>query len=316
MLKNKADRKTLLFMLISTGLLIAQWNIGTVQPILVFAAVMMAIPVAVMAHNHNHLPMWKSDVLNKLTDYWITMFYGFPTCAWIPTHNMNHHVYNNRVPDDTITYRYSEKNNLVTLLTYPSISGYFQQNAIKNFFKTLYKKDRKKFLFYASQYALIVLYVGGALLLDWKKALLFIVLPQQVSLFSVLIFNYIQHVHADEESKWNHSRNFVGWGMNAFLFNNGYHTVHHMQPRLHWSETPKVHNDVAHNIDPALLENSFWGYIGRNYILGAFIPKFRTVSMRQARMQRPVAPSGSASTKSARPSHSEAVSATELQMAP
>jgi hypothetical protein len=59
----------------------------------------------------------------------------------------------------------------------------------------------------------------------------------QVSLFAVLIFNYVQHVHADEESRYNHSRNFTGL-LNAMLFNNGYHTIHHEHPGVHWNETP------------------------------------------------------------------------------
>jgi len=124
-----------------------------------------------------------------------------------------------------------------------------------------------------------------ALLIDWKKALLFVVVPQQVATFSVLVFNYIQHVHADEESEWNHSRNVVGF-LNQMLFNNGLHTAHHERSGLHWSVTPELHAKILPNIDPTLIERSFWWYIFRVYFLVAAIPKYRTTSMRQERMKR------------------------------
>lgn len=286
MLRNSADTKTVSFMVIVTGLLFLQWNLGDVQPFLFIAAMVMAVPVAVMAHNHNHVPMWKSRFLNAMTDYWLTMFYGYPACAWIPTHNMNHHVLNNRVPDYTITYRISEANNLYTLLTYPTISGGVQQKANFRFIREMWTKDRKKCLYFISQYMLLVTYLAVAFIWNWKKALFFIFLPQQLSLFAVLIFNYIQHVHADEESKWNHSRNFTGWMLNAYLFNNGYHTVHHMSPLRHWSENAAEHAKVANKIDPALDEKSFWWYMVRVYLLGAVFPKFRTESMRLKRIEQ------------------------------
>lgn len=66
--------------------------------------------------------------------------------------------------------------------------------------------------------------------IDWKKALLYIVAPQQ---FALLVLNYLQHVHANEESDWDHSRNFVGGLANFLLLNNGFHTVHHEWPGVH-----------------------------------------------------------------------------------
>jgi fatty acid desaturase len=126
-------------------------------------------------------------------------------------------------------------------------------------------------------------WIGVALAIDWKKALLYVVLPQQFGLFSVLVFNFVQHVHADEESPVNHSRNFTGF-LNVLLFNNGFHTVHHDKAGMHWSKAKEAHEAIAHRIDPALLEKSFWGYIFRNYFLGALVPSVRTKSMRLARI--------------------------------
>lgn len=283
-LKNNADIKSLIYIFITTALFITQWIWIGVNPVIYTWFLFMSVAVAVMTHNHNHLPMWRSKVLNVLTDWWLTVFYGFPIFAWIPTHNKNHHRFNNREGDDSITYRISEKNNFFTLISYPTISGYYQQKAILNYLKEMKANNKEKFWICISQYAVLLLWIAAALFIDWEKALLFVIIPQQVSLFSVLIFNYVQHVHADEMSEWNHSRNFTGF-LNFLLFNNGYHTIHHQKAGLHWSKSSEAHKEIERNINPILLERSFWWYIIRSYFLSVFIPKFRTNSMRLERIR-------------------------------
>ncbi len=284
-LKDSADVKSLIYIFITTALFITQWIWLGVNPFIYTWFLFMSVAVAVMTHNHNHLPMWRSKVMNVLTDWWLTVFYGFPIFAWIPTHNKNHHRFNNREGDDSITYRVSEKNNFLTLISYPTISGYYQQKAIMVYLKEMKANNKEKFWVSISQYVVLVLWIAAALIIDWEKALLFVIIPQQVSLFSVLIFNYVQHVHADEESEWNHSRNYTGF-LNFLLFNNGYHTIHHHKAGLHWNKVPEAHKEIEKNIDPILLERSFWWYIFRSYILSLFVPKFRTKSMRLERMRK------------------------------
>jgi beta-carotene hydroxylase len=283
-LKNSADVKSLIYIFITTALFITQWMWLGVNPFMYTWYLFMAVTVAVMTHNHNHLPIWRSKTLNLFTDWWLTVFYGFPIFAWIPTHNKNHHRFNNREGDDSITYRVSEKNNFLTLISYPTVSGYYQQKAIFGYLKDLKANNREKFWICISQYVVLVLWIAAALLIDWEKALLFVIIPQQVSLFSVLIFNYVQHVHTNEESEWNHSRNYTGF-LNFLLFNNGYHTIHHHRAGLHWNKVPEAHKEIEKNIDPILLERSFWWYIIRSYFLSIFIPKFRTNSMRLERIR-------------------------------
>jgi fatty acid desaturase len=285
MLKHNADIKSLIYILITTTLFITQWVWIGVNPFTYTWYLFMSVAVSVMTHNHNHLPMWRSKKVNILTDWWLTVFYGFPIFAWIPTHNKNHHRFNNREGDDSITYRISEKNNFLTLISYPTISGYYQQKAIFGYLKDLKANNKEKYWLCISHYAVLFLWIGAALLIDWQKALLFVIIPQQVSLFSVLIFNYVQHVHANEESEWNHSRNFTGL-LNFFLFNNGYHTIHHHKAGLHWEKAAEAHKEIEQNIDPILMERSFWWYIIRSYFLSIFIPKFRTNSMRLERIRK------------------------------
>ncbi len=291
MLRYNADIRSVAFLIITAALLVILWQYGAEMSTPVFILVyalqlMFAVIISTMVHNHQHLAMWRNKWLNVLTDNALCVFYGFPVFAWIPTHNTNHHVHINREEDYTKTYQYSEKNNLLTLLAYPSVSGYRQQKAVFGYLFSLWNKDRRKFYFHALQLLTLVVWVGGALLLDWRKAIYYVIIPQQVSLAVVLIFNYIQHIHTDEESDINNSRNFTGKTLNFFLLNNGLHTAHHLTPGVHWSKLREKHNEVAHKIDPRLNEENFAWYLFRNYFLGIFIPSCRTYNMRMARIQK------------------------------
>lgn len=283
MLRYKADRRTLAYMAVTTTLFFFLWISDGFNPWLYAIYLFLSVAVTVIAHNHNHLPIFRKKSLNTITDYWLTVFYGFPAFAWIPTHNMNHHALNNREGDYTITYRLTEHNHLLMLLLYPSVSSFYQQKPIRDYLRSLKASNKRKYWLAIMQYVFLVLWIVVGLVIDWQKALLYIVLPQQFGLFSVLVFNYVQHVHADEESEFDHSRNFTGF-LNVLLFNNGYHTVHHDKAGTHWSKTPQLHADIAGKIDPDLNERSFWWYILRVYFLSIFVPSFRTQSRRLQRM--------------------------------
>lgn len=294
MLKYKADVRTIMYMIVTTAIFAYQWqagflNFGIWSVVLYIIYLHFSVAVSVITHNHNHLQIWNNKVLNVLTDWWLTVFYGIPIFTWIPTHNRNHHRYTNKEGDSTATYRKTELNNLFTFVSYPGMSSYYQiTEGIIPFMKDMKQRDPKRFWEYITQCVVLVAWWAFWFAIDWKKALVFVVIPQQVSGYVVQIFNYVQHVHADEESKFNHSRNFLG--VNLFLFNNGYHTAHHERASLHWSETPESHALIVDKIDPSLMEKSFWGYIIRTYVIGSVWKKYNSKSMRLARKERELSP--------------------------
>jgi len=126
--------------------------------------------------------------------------------------------------------------------------------------------------------------MAGLLILDWRRALLFFFIPQQFALFSIQVVNYLQHIETDAYSDWNHSRNFVSKTLNLLLFNNGYHTVHHLKPGLHWSELPRFHAQHVGKIHPSLLQESWMRYVGHTYFVRPF-----------SRAPAPALPAGNAS---------------------
>lgn len=272
MLRYREDIRSVAYLAAAVGLSILQWNLGHVNPLLYTLSLFLGVATAVISHNHNHLGMWKSRRANLLTSYVISLYYGYPAIGWVPTHNQVHHRLNNAEGDSSRSPKFFERNHLFALLVYPTLTGLSQSAEISAFFRSLWRKNRRAFWAGASEYVVFFGVMAALFVLDWKKALIFFVIPQQFALFTIQVFNYIQHVETQTGSEWNHSRNFVSPVLNALLFNNGYHTVHHMSPGVHWSQTPAMHAQYKDKIHPVLLVPSFWGYMIWTFLLRPFVP--------------------------------------------
>lgn len=244
----------------------------------------------VFSHNHNHSPTFKNRKLNAFFSAWLSIFYFFPTFAWIPTHNLNHHKYVNKAGDATITWRYSKKNTWLIASTYYFVSAYWQAEPIREYIakarannRSLYNQIRGQYAtLFVVQAVLLGIGIGAALWHGqawWHGIVLWIfgfAIPGMFANWSMIFVNYIQHVHADPWSEHNHSRNFVSRLGNWLVFNNGYHTAHHESAGLHWSRLPEAHAKIAHLIDPALNQPSIFGFCLRAYLLGIFSDRYRT----------------------------------------
>lgn len=286
MLRYRADWRSLAYLAAAATIAVLHWNLGAlalplptfevlgvaVQPLLYLVSLVLGIATAVISHNHNHLSIWKSKPANLVTSWVISIFYGHPAIGWVPTHNMVHHRFNNRPGDSSRAPKVFKRNHLLALLIYPTLTSLAQTREIKAYIAGLRTKNRKAYWMAISEYVVFFGFMLGVFVLDWRKALLFFLVPQQVALFVIQVFNYVQHIEADEDSQWNHSRNFVSPVLNALLFNNGFHTVHHVTPGLHWTKTPEAHAKVAHLIHPALQQRSWWGYMTWTFFLRPLVP--------------------------------------------
>ena len=286
MLRYSADWRAILYLVTAATVAAIHWNLGAlelpvpsiellgvaVQPLLYVFALFLGVATAVISHNHNHLQMWKSKPANLVTNWVISVFYGFPAIGWVPTHNMVHHKFNNRPGDSSRAPKVFKRNHIFALVIYPTLTSLVQTKEINAYVKGLKSKSRKQYWMAISEFVVFYGFMAFVFLLDWRKALLFFLIPQQFALFVIQVFNYVQHIEADENSEWNHSRNFLSPVLNALLFNNGFHTVHHITPGLHWTKTPEAHAKVAQNIHPALQQRSWWGYMIWTFLLRPLVP--------------------------------------------
>lgn len=292
MLRYAADYRTLLWTLVlMPGFVALQYARPELLPYLSVVSFYFAIAAGPIAHNHLHAPTFHNKKLNELFSFWVAIFYGYPTFAWIPTHNLNHHKFVNKAGDATITWRFSNKHNFLIASTYFFVSSYYQSQPINEFLSRIKARDPAQHRRYILQYVIVygahILMAALAVgLHGWKLGMVLYLFtmgfPALVSLWTIMTFNYDQHVHTDPWSKYNHSRNFVGKTLNFLLFNNGYHTAHHENASTHWSELPRVHAELAPHIHPDLKQKSLWWYWFKQYCLTPFFPSLGTVQIGRA----------------------------------
>ena len=291
-----ADYRTLLWCLVMPVVALAQYFDPGLIPYLSPLGCYLALSAGVMAHNHNHCPTFKNRRMNAVFGYWLSHFYGYPTFAWVPTHNLNHHKYVNKAGDATITWRYTDKHNWWVAFTYFFVSSYWQSDPIKQYIRkarqsnpTLYRQVISQYVMWAGLHlALLGLAIAwhgvAAGLKVWGFAFL---VPALFALWTIMFFNYIQHVHADPWSEHDHSRSFNGKVINFLLFNNGLHAAHHEMPGAHWSTLGEAHAKIAPEIHPELNLPNFFTWCLRVYVLAPFFPRFGTRQIGRAPFDPP-----------------------------
>lgn len=285
-LRFLADTRTLLwafvlFPAVALAPYVAPRTVGWIIPLSLYAG----FCAGVFTHNQNHCPTFHGRRMNAFYSAWLSVFYGCPTFAWIPTHNVNHHQFVNRDGDATITWRYSKKNNWLVASTYFFVCAYWQKSVIDAFVRKARASRRglygriviETFTVIFTHAAFCALGIG---LYGWKTGAAVYACgfgaSAAMGLWGMMFVNYIQHVHCDPWSAHNHSRNFVSQISNWLVFHSGLHTAHHEHPGAHWSQLPALFERIANEIDPELRQPGIFGFCLRTYLLGAFCERFRT----------------------------------------
>jgi fatty acid desaturase len=237
-----------------------------------------------LAHYHNHCPVFGGRRTNALYSIWLSIFYGYPIFAWIPTHNTNHHKFVNGPGDATITWRYTKRDTLLAAAVYFFVSSYWQGDLIKAYVAHARANNRARYRQIVLQYVCVAgahlgLFAAAIALRGVGPGLAIYACSlgatAAMGLWGMMFINYIQHVHCDPSSRWNHSRNFVGPFANWLVFNSGYHTAHHEKAGAHWSTLPEIHASIAAGIDPELNQPSIALYLAKTYLLGKVSKRFR-----------------------------------------
>jgi len=295
-LRYPSDRRTLAWALAMPVVALLPYARPELAPWLFPLSAYLALSAGVIAHNHNHTPTFRGRMLNAAFGNWLSIFYGYPTFAWVPTHNLNHHKFVNKAGDATITWRFTNKHNALVAATYFFVSSWYQSEPIRDYIQKakernpeLYRTIIGQYVFFATTH--LALFALAIALHGWRVgflvwSLMFLV-PALFALWTIMFFNYVQHVHTDPWSDHDHSRSFVGAPLNFLLFNNGLHSAHHEMAGAHWSTLPALHAKLVPLIDPRLNEPSFPLFCLKNYLLAPFFPSLGTKQIGRAPFDDP-----------------------------
>lgn len=272
LLKEKSDRRTLVFVFGTLALAFGGYALHArlpwwiLVPWVLFTAWMSWL-CAVITHNTIHAPMFHSRGLNRVMQLVLTLSYGHPVSAFVPGHNLSHHLHTQSRRDVMRTTKVRFRWNLLNLLLAPAVLARDITRADLAFAKAMRTQRPRWFRQWVVEWVVFAGVQVVLLVLDPVGFVLFQLLPHTVAAGGIVGINHLQHDGCDQTHPYNHSRNFVGPWINWWAFNNGYHTIHHMEPGLHWSKAPAAHAAlVAPHIHPNLDAPSLPAYLWRAYV--------------------------------------------------
>jgi fatty acid desaturase len=254
-LQHHADVRSLAIVAAKAGFVVAAWNayphLGLVARFFVsFALTIWAFYVSTIVHNAMHRDLWTHPKVESAWKVVLSGIYGFPVEPYKPTHNLNHHVLTNMTSDHLYTYKVMYGQHLLNLLlflpsVFPDVTKLEQWWIAKES-----RKMSKDFLLWLVEQSLSYAIWGYLGYYDMVRFLCIWLLPNILAVDMILTMNVLQHdgcktiapgKHKGAEMEVDCARNFVGPVINFFTCNNGFHTIHHMHSRIHWSQYSKLH---------------------------------------------------------------------------
>ncbi len=265
-----ADLRSLGFIAAYYALVIGLWwaspsSLWLLVPWLVATCVMSFI-CAVITHNAIHSPVFEERWANRVFQVVLSLSYGSAVSAFVPGHNLSHHRFTQTPRDVMRTTKVRHQSNLLNMIEFaPRVAVSIMKNDLA-YSSAMKTRLPSWFVQYKLENYSVWAVTVVLLALDWKKGLLFWLVPHLYAAWGIISMNYLQHDGCDQSHPYNHSRNFVGKLVNWWTFNNGYHGMHHEQPSLHWSLLPAAHaQEIAPFLAPELDQTNMLVYVWRTF---------------------------------------------------
>jgi beta-carotene hydroxylase len=221
------------------------------------AAAFLCFVASIVTHNHMHAPVFRAHVLNVALNVLLSLSRGHSATGIVVPHNLNHHVHEGS-REDWIAPRLAGRGpGILRLVRYVAAAS--ANMAMRRWAKTAPRLPRRwRGSAPLEKTALWLLVLAVLLFAGWESLAMILVLPWLAGLAMLVGVNLLQH-----EGVRDGSRDFVGPVVNWLLFNNGYHTVHHLFPSLHWSRLVDRHRETARGQPRAHDEPSILRYLAK-----------------------------------------------------
>ena len=195
-----------------------------------------------MFHCMCHRPMFKKGYawLHQYTTWFVAPFFGNTPETYFAHHIVMHHVENNQEEDASSTLKY-RRDNPIDFLKY---LGRFLLIGFVDTFMYLFNRKRKKvytrmtlgeFSFYV--FCVLMCFV------NFKATLMIFIVPVIYARFIMMMGNWTQHSFIDQSDPAGHFSsvyNCINNSYNQNCWNDGYHSIHHLNPSLHYTDIPKT----------------------------------------------------------------------------
>ena len=205
------------------------------------------IDLGVNFHNHTHRRIFRINFLNTWFGRFWTFSAGWPSFFWWHAHIIVHHS-NLLGPTDWTLPRLKPDGRAENMFWY-CLAHWPKRSSIDLWRDFTSGRGQKG----VGRKAIMELCIFLALWsipfwIDWRMALGLWVLPQWfANAWTIAPGMFVQHVSCVPMSTRfpvSHSNTFLSRFFNLTTFNIGYHLVHHDHPAVHWTDLPKLHQEL------------------------------------------------------------------------
>jgi fatty acid desaturase len=190
--------------------------------------------------SHRRLFKQEHDKLNHIFSYFLCPFFGIPPGFYYLHHVVMHHIENNLFPWDVSSTMPYQRDN------FGHFVHYWARYLFAGFVELpFYAFKRARYDLCARSATSAVVYFGSLYKLYQFNSMATISVflgPFLITSFALMFGNWSQHIFVDPARPRNNyalTYNCVNTFDNQVTFNDGYHIVHHVNSRLHWSLMPE-----------------------------------------------------------------------------
>lgn len=224
-------------------------------------------------HMHTHRPLFVSRRANRVVDLLCCMPAALTAADMHEVHVINHHRFDDGPGDITSTQ--GRERGLRAVWYWTRYSSIVKNHTARTVFaanpSASRRKRRYQFIF---DFTLICTLIWTTFFTtDPVRFTLFYWIPFLVTQATSGYFAWLTHAPArafdNDPSK---SLNTVGNWLNFFIFNQGYHSVHHRYPGIHWSQIPDK-LDFMRQVEPDVIV-PYWMTLTsawRLFVTGGFL---------------------------------------------
>ena len=195
-------------------------------------------------HYGTHVAVFRNNLfigrtLNALAPMVLAPLFGIPSGVYALHHAVMHHVENNKVGKDLSSTAGFQRDSVLAFLAYwlRFTIGSCVELPMYAWKQKRYSMAAQCALGFAGTFAAY----SFTARINSVAALWIFVVPYFVSSLALMFGNWSQHVFVDpDKPHCNYRLSYcaINHSDNQYTFNDGYHTVHHVNSRVHWSELP------------------------------------------------------------------------------
>ena len=261
---------------------------------------------ACIAHNNTHCQTFCRHLHDVAFRQVLTLTFGHPVSTLVPGHVLSHHKHTESSRDVMRTSKLQYEWHWLNLLLFQPTVAWDVFKVDVRYLSLQRTMNTGYFWRTGLEWCLLLTTHGALLYMHWRKFFLYVYLPHLFAQWAIVTMNLLQHdgcharssddtpylnrnparqftgsrvsqlrhddchVRSSDDTpylKVNTARNFTGRALNLLTFNNGFHSIHHMYPSMHWSTLREQHDlKVAPHIHPALIQPSLVAYLYRTFV--------------------------------------------------